>query len=201
MTIEKSVEPETAGLEPAAYADFGRAFFQHAITDERIRSVLAGILSGPIDVPQIGAGPGRLVKVAAQGTYGTVHVERTGSDPVEFLATIPVSVHFTLDLRVETHRFNAEVTIPIVLRAMPAAPLLIAFELIAPIPSELGVHVKAEGLRATVVQKVADIDHELRRFLARYVARELTKPYVDGARMIDIAALIDQSWTAGVGSE
>ena len=42
---------------------------------------------------------------------------------------------------------------------------------------------KAKGLRASVLQRVAGVEGELRRFVARYVARELDKPHVREARI------------------
>ncbi len=123
-------------------------------------------------------------------------MEKVSDRPLEFRLSVPVSVSFTLDLKVETHRFSADLVVPLILRATAAEPLCVVIEVLPPRPSELTVKVKAEGLRATVVQKVADVDHELRMFLSTYVARELKKPYVNDARSINIAALMDQAWAA-----
>lgn len=196
MTTNDTSSHETSGSRAISYEQFGVGFFEHAVTEERILGVLSEMLNGPIEVGPIGAGPGRLAKVAAVGAYGTPVMERIGDQPLEFRLTIPVSVSFTLDLRVETQRFNADLLVPLILRATAAEPLKVVIEASPPSPSDLTVKVKAEGLRATVVQKVADVDHELRMFLAKYVARELKKPYVEEALTIDIAALMDQAWAS-----
>ncbi len=41
---------------------------------------------------------------------------------------------------------------------------------------------QAEGIRASIMQRVANVEGELRRFVARYVAREVTKPHIALAR-------------------
>ena len=178
------------------YEAFGPSFFEHAVTEERILSVLDELLGTAIEVGPIGVGPGRLVKASATGRYGLPEITRTSTRPLEYRVTVPASLTFTLDLQVETQKFNADLLVPLVLRATAAEPLLVVIEVIPPDASKLTVKVRAEGLRATVVQKVADVDHELRRFLAKYVARELTKPYVEDARTIDVAALMDRAWTS-----
>ena len=63
-----------------------------------------------------------------------------------------------------------------------------------PRASDIEVTVRAEGLRASIMQRVANVEGELRRFVARYVAREVSKPHVEAARLIDVAAAIDRAW-------
>jgi hypothetical protein len=43
---------------------------------------------------------------------------------------------------------------------------------------------------------VANVEGELRRFVARYVAREIEKPEVARARLIDVAEAIDKAWAS-----
>ena len=58
------------------------------------------------------------------------------------------------------------------------------------------VELEAKGLRASVLQRVVGIEGELRRFVARYVRRELDKPHVRDARTIDVSRAIDQAWAS-----
>ena len=55
---------------------------------------------------------------------------------------------------------------------------------------------EAEGVRAEVLRRVGGIDREIRRFVAKYVAREIDKPQIQAARDIDVAARIDKAWAA-----
>ena len=50
---------------------------------------------------------------------------------------------------------------------------------------------RAEGLRASLLNKVVGVDTELQRFVAKYVKRELSKPAVLAARTIDVLAAVE----------
>jgi acyl-CoA reductase-like NAD-dependent aldehyde dehydrogenase len=63
-----------------------------------------------------------------------------------------------------------------------------------PRPSDIEVQVTAEGIRASIMQRVANVEGELRRFVAKYVARETSKPHVEEARLIDVSRAIDRAW-------
>jgi hypothetical protein len=175
------------------YADWGLRFFTQAVTVER---VLAGInvLSGqPIDVGPMGVGPGRVVKVTARGAICEAVGERLGTDPVRFAVGLPVTLRFTFDLGVDKHRFDAAITVPLAITARARADLAIVLDVTPPTPQQVDVRLTAQGLRASIMQHAANIEGELRRFVARYVARELDKPYVVAARVIDVSRAIDRA--------
>jgi hypothetical protein len=56
------------------------------------------------------------------------------------------------------------------------------------------VEVRAQGRRASVLQRVAGIEGEVRRIVAEYVWRELDKPHVLQARSIDVSDAISDVW-------
>ena len=74
---------------------------------------------------------------------------------------------------------------------MARAGVRIFIDATPPTGSEVQVELKANGLRASVLQRVAGVEGELRRFVARYVAHELDKPHVREARVIDVSRAID----------
>jgi hypothetical protein len=84
--------------------------------------------------------------------------------------------------------------VPLTLRARAASGVRVYIEVEPPSSSEVQVRVQAEGIRASIMQRVANIEGELRRFVARYVAREVSKPHIEAARTIDVAAAIDRAW-------
>ena len=49
-----------------------------------------------------------------------------------------------------------------------------------------------------MVQLAAGVEGELKRFIAKYVKRELSKPYVQEATTIDVAGAIDRA-SRGLG--
>jgi hypothetical protein len=177
-----------------SYAEFGRAFFEHAVTEERILRAVAGIAGDPISFGPLGAGPGRFAKVAAAGEVGEARVRRLAGELVAFRMTVPVSLRLTVDLGVDQHEFRAKLEIGLTLTARAAAPLRVVIDVSPPSSRDVKVDVEASTRRATVLQILAHVDQEIGRFVARYVARELDKPHIREARDIDVAARIDGAW-------
>jgi hypothetical protein len=186
------VGPADLAPDTFSYQDFGVRFFERAATGERILGVLSGMLAAPIRVGPMGAGPGRLAKVEASGAYGKPAITQIDTEPIQFRLVVPVAVDFTLDLGLSPLRFKADLVVPFVLTARAEPDLQVVIDVRPPKPSELTIKVHAAGLQAKVVQKVADVDYELRMFLARYIERELTKPYIEQARHIDVAIHMDR---------
>ena len=176
-----------------SYAEWGVGFFTEVLTVDR---VLAGIsvLSGqPIDLGPLGVGPGRIAKLTANGHIGTAVGDRVSSSPVTFRVSLPVALSFMIDLGVDKHRFEAELTVPLVITARAHADLSIALDIEPPTTAEVVVRLRAQGLRASITQHAANVEGELKRFVSKYVARELDKPYVRSARIIDVSAAVDQA--------
>ncbi|CAB4729721.1 MAG: hypothetical protein F2667_13115 [Actinobacteria bacterium] len=175
------------------YAEWGVGFFRQAVSAQR---VLAGVnvLSGQaIDVGPMGVGPGRIAKVTARGVIGTAVGHRVNDDPVAFHVRLPVSLDFALDLGMDVHRFVAEIQIPLVITARARADLAIVLDIDPPRAADVTVHLTARGLRAAVTKHAAGVEGELRRFVSKYVARELDKDYVMAARLIDVSGAIDRA--------
>ena len=178
-----------------SYADWGEGFFHRAVTAERVLSGI-NVLSGQvIDVGPMGVGPGRVVKVTAKGEIGRAVGERVSHDPVSFRVQLPVSLEFAINLGVDTHRFVADITVPLVLTARARADLAIVLDVDPPSSSEVVVRLKAQGLRASITQHAANVEGELKRFVAKYVSREIEKPYVRAACLIDVSGAIDKAMT------
>lgn len=180
------------------YRAWGVEFFHRAVTEERIlRGV--NVLSGrPIDVGPMGVGPGRLVKVTAKGQIGTATGQRVSDDPVSFHVTLPVPLEFVIDLGMDKHRFDAKIELPLVIAARARDDLAIVIEITPPTAAQVRVDLQAKGLRAQLMQMAAGVEGELKRFVAKYVSKELSKPYVKDATVIDVGAAIERA-AKGVG--
>ncbi len=177
--------------ELITYATWGERFFSTAVTAERVLNGVNVLAGRPIDVGPIGVGPGRIAKVIAQGRIGTATGERVDTDPVSFNVTLPVALKFTIDLGMDKLDFNADITVPLVITAHACADLSIQLEVTPPPAAQVAVKLKAQGLRASLTSKAANVEGELRRFVAKYVARELGQPYVQEATVINVAGAID----------
>ncbi len=180
-------------VELIDYATWGERFFTTAVTAERVLAGVNVLANRPIDVGPLGVGPGRIAKVRAHGRIGTATGQRVGDVPITFLVSLPVSLEFVIDLGVDKHRFDAEITVPLTLTARGRADLAIVLDVTAPQPSDVAVRLTAKGLRASIVQHAAGVEGELRRFVAKFVAREVEKPDVQAARIIDVAPAIERA--------
>lgn len=178
-----------------SYAQFGARFFEHAVTAERIRDGFGGVAGEPIAFGPKGVGPGRLAKVTARGEVGAPDVEPLWEgDDVAFTLTIPVHLALTIDLGLDRHAFDVTLAVRLALTARAAPPLRVVIDVEPPRREHVSAVVEAAGLRAAVLQRVAGVDDEIRRFVARYIAREIDKPHIRAARDIDVAARIDGAW-------
>lgn len=185
---------ESEAFELVSYEQWGADFFAEAVSGERILGAVNNLAGQPIDFGPMGVGPGRIAKVRAFGAIGAATAERVEGPEITYRVELPVELTFELNLQVETHTFHAELLVPLVLRARAVRGVRVLIDVTPPHSSEVQVRVQAEGIRASIMQRVANVEGELRRFVARYVAREVSKPHVEAARLIDVAAAIDRAW-------
>ena len=177
-----------------SYQQWGKDFFAEAVSEERILGAVNNVAGQPIDFGPIGVGPGRLAKVRAFGAIGSATATPLDGHQISYRVDLPVDLTFEVDLQVEKHTYHAELLVPLVLTARAASGLRVLIAVEPPRPADVEVRVRAEGIRASIVQRVANIEGELRRFVAKYVAREVTKPHIEEARLVDVAAAIDRAW-------
>jgi hypothetical protein len=177
-----------------SYEQWGVDFFREAISEDRVLGAVNTIAGQPIDFGPMGVGPGRIAKVKAYGEIGAASATRERGDQIAYRVTLPVSLTFEVDLQVDTHRFEAELLVPLTLTAVAHSGVRIVIEATPPRSEDVQVELHAEGLRASVLQRVVGIEAEVRRFVAGYVRRELEKPHVLDARTIDVSRAIDRAW-------
>lgn len=186
------------GQQQVDYAQWGEEFFAAAISEERVVAAVNTVAGEPIDFGPIGAGPGKLARVSAtgaiaEGTAVRLPAKQTGGR-IAFRVLLPVELAFEVDLQVEKQRFDARLLVPVTLTAVALSGVRIWIELDPPRASEVQVDVTAAGLRASVLQRLVGLEGELKRFVAKYVARELEKPHVQQARLIDVSKVIESAW-------
>jgi hypothetical protein len=180
--------------EFVTYEQWGLDFFAEAVSQDRILGAVNNIAGQPIDFGPMGVGPGKIAKVRAYGEIGAATATRLDSSQIAYRVELPVSLTFELNLQVETHTFRAELLVPLTLTARAVEGVRIFITIDPPHSSDIQVRVKAEGLRASIMQRVANVEGELQRFVAKYVARETSKPHIEEARVIDVSGAIDKAW-------
>ena len=177
-----------------SYQQWGADFFAEAVSADRILGAVDNIAGQPIDFGPIGVGPGKIAKVRAYGSIGSAGATPIDGPEISYRVELPVELTFELDLQVETHTFHADLLVPLTLTARAVKGVRVYIEVVPPHTADVQVQVRAEGLRASIMQRVANVEGELRRFVARYVAREVAKPHIAAARLIDVAGAIDRAW-------
>lgn len=180
--------------EATSYAEWGADFFHEAISEERVLGAVETIMGRPLDIGPVGVGPGRIAKVRAFGRIGKPTAASLPGERIAYRVVLPVDVTFELDLQVDVQRFEADVLVPITLTALALSGVRIHIHVQPPRPDEVQVRVRAPNRRATLVQRLGNVEGELQRFVADYVRRELEEPHVRAARDIDVSSVIDLAW-------
>ena len=177
-----------------SYDEFGMRFMNLVLHRDRVMESINRVLGPDFRLGPIGAGPGRKVaKVTASGTFEPAYGEAL-ADVVGYEVNLPVHVSFHLDLGVDMLRFDADVLLPLRLTMELVEPLTILWHITPPHPDDVEMTVLSDSRRATVLQKLTGLDGELRRFIVRFVDKELDKPHVRKAMRIDLVTLIDNAW-------
>jgi hypothetical protein len=184
--------------EPAPeinYEQFGSAYIRRVLHKQRVLSMINDVLGPTIELGPIGAGPGRkAATVNVVGAFGETTGEEIPGDLLAYRVFLPISVVFDIDMRVDKHRFVADVVVPLTLTVHTVAPLRVRIDITVPGADEVELKLQAGTRRGAVLQKLAGLEAELRRFLVKVVRTELAKPYVRRATDFDMAALIDEAW-------
>jgi hypothetical protein len=176
------------------YDEFARGFFEAAVTEDRILAGVGGLTGETFEFGPLGAGPAKIAKVDARGQVGEPRVERLDESPLRFLLILPVDLDLTIRLALDQHHFKADVLVRLHLVPRPAPPVRVVIDVTPPTKDDVEVSIQAHTMRASILQSVGGIDAEVRRFVAKYVAREIDKPHIRAARDIDVAARIAGAW-------
>lgn len=194
-SVENDEVPGSGASQPMSYEQFGVNFIRMVLHEQRVLRSVNRVLGERIQLGPMGAGPGRVfAKISAVGTFGETYGEEVPGDLLVYRVFLPVAVDFEVDLAMDTHRFHADVLLPLRLTVRVEEPLTIVWDIETPQEHEVTIKVATEKRRSALLQRVAGLDDELRRFLVRVVARELEKPHVQKATRIDMGAIIDGAW-------
>lgn len=168
-----------------SYAAFGRRFFEVAVTRDRVAQAVAGIGGRPIDVGPLGVGPLSLAKVRANGMVGEPElVELEHDQHIAFELVIPAELEMQISIGLDTYRFNADLRITLPVAARAAERLRLVIDVEPPTRHNVEVDLRADGLRASALQAIAGVENELKRTVAKFVAKEIEKGRDE--RIIDV---------------
>ena len=179
------------------YEDFGRRFFELAVTEERVAVAFAEIAGDEFEMGPMAQGPAGLARVTAKVKIQQPHVRRTLGDTITFAIRIPLIIELVIDLWLDKQRFVIDGDIALRATARAAQPLLIVIDVAKPRPSDIAVHVTSRSVRGEILRILAGVDGEIKRFVAAYVAEEIDSPASQQAKIIDVAEQTVSAWDAG----
>ncbi len=192
---ELVVAPEATA--EIGYEQFGVNFLRQILHKDRIVRMVNEVLGDRIELGPIGAGPGRNVaSISVVGIYGQATGEEIPGDLVSYRVFLPIDVDFDIDLRMDRLRFHAKVVVPLVMTMHTEAPVVIRWDIQVPAEDEVVLSLNTATRRGAVLQKVAGLEGELRRFLIKVVRTELAKDYVRRATHLDMVELMGPTWPA-----
>ena len=176
-----------------SYEDFGRDFFEHAVTVERVEKAMANLTGNAVDFGPREAGPAGLATIQAEGSIREPSVTRREGELIEFALMIPIDLDLTVRLAAHDHRFDIQVRAHLKLTARAKQPLHIFIDIPSPTENDIDVEVNAQGLRASVLDVVADIEGELKHQVAKYVAKQIETPDIRRMRDIDVRKRLENN--------
>lgn len=184
-----------AADDEITYEEFGRKFFETAVTEERVGNAIADIAGDAFEMGPIAQGPGKLAKVTAKVRIQEPRLTREVGPLITFAIRIPLEIDMVVDLRIDKPKFMVFGEIALRATARAAEPLLLILDVEKPRASDISIHVTSKSLRGEVVRVLGGIDAEIRRFIAAHVAGEIDSPASQKAKVIDVGATIDTAWT------
>jgi hypothetical protein len=195
-TCEQAEGPGSVDDGPVyvTYEDFGRRFFDYAVSAERIAGAFRRLAGQDFDFGPVGAGPAGLARVSANVGLGEPILQRTHGGIISFVLSIPLTLHLLVDLTVDKSRFDVAGYINLRLAARAATPLRVVIEVDEPTTDDVVINVAPRTLRGSLLRIIADVDQEIKRFIVKYISREINSPAVEAAREIDVAARLDAAW-------
>ena len=177
------------------YEQFGRQFFEIAVTEDRVGGAIAAIAGDEFEMGPMAQGPGKVAKVTAKVRIQEPRLTRQVGEMITFDIKIPLEIDLVVDLRIDKPKFMVFGEITLRATARAAAPLLLILDVEKPRSADISIHVTSKSLRGELVRIVGGIDAEIKRFIAAHVAGEIDSPASQKAKIIDVAESIDGAWS------
>jgi hypothetical protein len=182
------------GYEYVSYEEFGRRFYEIAVTEERVGDAIAAIAGDEFEMGPMGQGPGKIAKVTAKVRIQEPRVTRSTGELITFAIRIPLEIDMVIDLKIDKPKFMVFGEIALTAIARAAEPLLLILDVHKPRPSDIAIHITSKSLRGELLRILAGVDEEVRRFIAAHVAGEIDSPASVKAKVIDVAERLDAAW-------
>jgi hypothetical protein len=178
--------------EQIDYESFGPLFVEQVVTPERVRETVvlgaAGEMKTSIKLA------GGLVAADGGGSVERVDVERLGSDPLVYRATIHAGLQLTVRIARIPHRFAGTLAVPLTIRAVTRDDLCIEVHIADVAPTDIELRLEPMGRAAGVVEQIGQVSEQVRREIAKLVTERLADPALEPFKFIELGPAIDAEW-------
>lgn len=160
------MDSEPVDHQYLTYEEFGRAFFEIAVSEARVRAAVASIAGEPFEVGPMAQGPGKIAKVTAKVQILDPIVTRNDGETITFDIQVPLAIDLLIDLKLDKSRFKVAGNIALKATARAAAPLQLVIDVAPPGPSDITVDVSSNTIRGELLRILAGVDQLISRFIA-----------------------------------
>lgn len=177
---------------------FARRVLSAAMPTDRVGSVIGNVIGTSIVIGPMRAGPGGVAVVTAVGVPGDIAVDDCRDPEWDLRIQVPVrlSVHVTLAGR--TMRYLIDVVVRTRLRQILQAPCTVLIDVEQVGKRDVYSHTAPKGVPARLVGWVGNINDAVAERVADYINELIDSPRVVDIRRIDVAALLERAWAAGL---
>ena len=183
-------------MDSISYEQFGVNFVTAAVSPERVKSAIADVSGDTVDVGPMPAGPGGIATAKATGEIGAVEVHRIEGPTLKFQAKLPIDLQLEVTVAAVPQRYEGLVEVPLLLTVHTVAPLTLLIEIKPVVPRDITVKLESSGLGAGVLQRVGNIDDEVRKQVAQVVNERVGFDEAKASREIDVHVLIEEAMAA-----
>src|ERR1043165_2103522 len=127
-------------LEYVSYEEFGRRFYEIAVTEERVGDAIAAIAGDEFEMGPMAQGPGKVAKVTAKVRIQEPRLTRDVGELITFAIRIPLEIDLIADRRIETPKFMFFGELALRATARAAKPLLLILDVEKPRSSDISIH-------------------------------------------------------------
>lgn len=107
---------------------------------------------------------------------------------------IPIDLDLEVKLALTSHRYSGRVEVPLHLEVKAVDPVMLIIETDPVRPEDVRVDLKAGGMGARFLQRVGDVDDEVKRAVADMVNERMNSPEAREAREYDILHYVEESF-------
>lgn len=175
------------------YEQFGARFVSYAVTEERVAASIGGTAGREVEEGPMPAGPGGIAEVWVNGVIGDPQVIKKSGEVLGFQAVLPIDLRLQVQLALTRHDFEADVRVPLHLTVRTAEPLKLVIQVADVNPADVDVDLRASGSAAGLLQRIGDMESEVKKQVARTVNQRMTSASALAAREIDVLRLIEET--------